>query len=184
MRLSKSVYFDNAVDADFTFENVCLGETIDFDNVSTIPEGGSPTWEWDFGDGGTSTDESPSHTFATAGTYSVRLVGVNDLSCNDTALYEVIVYPLPIADIEFIAGGLSSELGSTGDVLKTLFSLTTFLPSLLRITLPIGCGILGMEELQQKKIRVTPTPPQEPLPLRWWLPAKMVACLLPQKPLP
>jgi hypothetical protein len=51
LRLSKSVYFDNAVDADFTFENVCLGETIDFDNVSTIPEGGSPTWEWDFGDG-------------------------------------------------------------------------------------------------------------------------------------
>jgi PKD repeat protein len=64
LRLSKSVYFDDAVDADFTFENVCLGETIDFENVSTIPEGGSPTWEWDFGDGGTSTDESPSHTFA------------------------------------------------------------------------------------------------------------------------
>jgi gliding motility-associated-like protein len=118
LRLSKSVYFDDAVDADFTFENVCLGETIAFENVSTIPEGGSPTWEWDFGDGGTSTDESPSHTFATAGTYTVRLVGINDLSCNDTAEYEVVVYRLPLADIEFIAGGLSSELGSTGGCIE------------------------------------------------------------------
>ncbi len=30
-------------------------------------------WEWDFGDGGTSTEQNPLHTFATMGTYAVTL---------------------------------------------------------------------------------------------------------------
>jgi PKD repeat protein len=31
------------------------------------------TWEWDFGDGGTSTDQDPSYEYTTAGTYTVSL---------------------------------------------------------------------------------------------------------------
>ncbi|MDH2445425.1 PKD domain-containing protein [Amnibacterium sp. CER49] len=39
---------------------------------------GSPTsWSWDFGDGGTSTVQDPSHTYATAGTYPVTLTATN-----------------------------------------------------------------------------------------------------------
>ncbi len=44
--------------------------TVNFTDQST----GNPTsWSWNFGDGGTSTSQNPSHTYTTAGTYSVTL---------------------------------------------------------------------------------------------------------------
>ncbi len=45
---------------------------------------GSPTsWSWDFGDGGTSTLQSPQHTYAAAGTYTVSLT-VSNGTASDT----------------------------------------------------------------------------------------------------
>ncbi|MCB9231434.1 MAG: PKD domain-containing protein [Bacteroidia bacterium] len=48
--------------------------------------GGATSWAWDFGDGGTSTQQNPSHTYASAGTYTVCLVVSNacgaDTICN------------------------------------------------------------------------------------------------------
>lgn len=40
--------------------------------------GNSPTsWSWTFGDGGSSTDQNPSHTYTGAGTYTVSLTAAN-----------------------------------------------------------------------------------------------------------
>lgn len=36
------------------------------------------TWAWNFGDGGTSTEKNPSHTFSTAGEYNVQLTATNE----------------------------------------------------------------------------------------------------------
>jgi PKD repeat protein len=48
--------------------------TVQFTDTST----GSPaSWAWSFGDGGTSTLQSPSHVYATVGTYAVSLVATN-----------------------------------------------------------------------------------------------------------
>lgn len=48
--------------------------TVSFTDLS----GGSPSaWSWDFGDGGTSTAQNPSHTYDVAGTYSVTLTASN-----------------------------------------------------------------------------------------------------------
>src|SRR4029079_13068104 len=47
---------------------------VDFTDTST----GSPTaWSWTFGDNTTSTQQNPTHTFATAGPYSVTLTASN-----------------------------------------------------------------------------------------------------------
>jgi PKD repeat protein len=50
------------------------GHTIQFADTSTGP----PTaWSWDFGDGGTSSAQNPSHPYAAAGNYSVKLTVSN-----------------------------------------------------------------------------------------------------------
>jgi PKD repeat protein len=40
------------------------------------------SWLWNFGDGGTSTDQNPSHTYASSGTYTVALTVANDAGSN------------------------------------------------------------------------------------------------------
>ena len=43
------------------------------DSSTPGPSGPITAWAWTFGDGGTSTSQNPSHTYAAAGVYSVRL---------------------------------------------------------------------------------------------------------------
>jgi PKD repeat protein len=61
---------------------------------------GSPTaWSWDFGDGGTSTLRIPSHTYTSAGTYTVTLTATN--SCGSymrTKTNYIIVCTVPVAN--------------------------------------------------------------------------------------
>lgn len=54
--------------------------TINFTNLTT----GTNTFIWDFGDGNTSTDISPSHTYNIAGDFTVSLVSTSALCPNDT----------------------------------------------------------------------------------------------------
>jgi PKD repeat protein len=55
--------------ANFTF--TISGLTVNFTDTSTDSGGSIGTHSWNFGDGGTSTAANPSHTYASAGTYSV-----------------------------------------------------------------------------------------------------------------
>jgi len=41
--------------------------------VCTDTSSGATSWSWNFGDGGTSTSQNPSHVYASAGTYSIQL---------------------------------------------------------------------------------------------------------------
>lgn len=60
-----------SVSAYFTVSNNgCEGPCeMTFNNQST----GATSYHWDFGDGATSTEEHPRHTYQDAGTYSVKL---------------------------------------------------------------------------------------------------------------
>jgi PKD repeat protein len=66
--------------------------SVRFTDTST----GSPTgWLWDFGDGTTSTDQSPTHTYQEPGTYTVTLVARNDLGAGPAADQTITVSPPP-----------------------------------------------------------------------------------------
>ena len=47
-------------------------------NFTDQSEGSPTSWLWDFGDGNTSKDQNPMHTYSTAGTYTVNLTVSNE----------------------------------------------------------------------------------------------------------
>ncbi len=63
---------------------------------------GNPTaWLWSFGDGATSTEQHPVHTYTAPGTYTVSLTVENSFGANDTVRSEyIIVGELPLADFD------------------------------------------------------------------------------------
>ncbi|HUM46155.1 MAG TPA: PKD domain-containing protein [Chitinophagales bacterium] len=58
---------------------------------------GGITFFWDFGDGQSSTDPSPSHTYPTPGVYHGMMIIADPAACNpfDTAFFTVTVLPYP-----------------------------------------------------------------------------------------
>jgi gliding motility-associated-like protein len=56
--------------------------TVNFHD-STAP-GTVSKWQWDFGDGGSSNQQSPSHTYTTAGSFNVTLTAANGVGCSGT----------------------------------------------------------------------------------------------------
>lgn len=89
--------------ADFEFQTDGLRAF--FNDTST---GGPTAWSWDFGDGGTSAAQNPSHTYAQAGTYTVKLTASNaGGSGSKNKLVTVSLGDPPTADFEFQANGLN-----------------------------------------------------------------------------
>ena len=75
----------------------CSPFTVDFSNQST----GGTTYNWNFGNGNTTTEENPTETFYNSSngdlTYNVTLI-VNNPGCGDTLTQTVTVHPLPHAN--------------------------------------------------------------------------------------
>ncbi len=87
---------------DFNFIEGCLGLPTQFnDMTSTV--GSIVSWNWDFGDASSSSAQSPSHTYASAGTFNVTLVTVSNYGCTDSVTKPVNVFPFPVADFSSTA---------------------------------------------------------------------------------
>ncbi|HWB63124.1 MAG TPA: PKD domain-containing protein [Chitinophagales bacterium] len=84
--------------AAFSVPSVCNTAPSVFGNSSTIGQGSIIAQAWSFGDGATSNQLNPSHTYAGSGTYNVTLVVQSDSSCFDTLTQQVVVYPLPVVN--------------------------------------------------------------------------------------
>lgn len=84
--------------ANFIATNACVNTPIQFTDLSTLPGGIFTSWNWNFGDGGTSTQQNPVHTYTNDGTYNVQLVVTTNLGCIDTVIIPVIIYPLPVVN--------------------------------------------------------------------------------------
>lgn len=101
----ENVVFLPVADFDFFFG---VGGSVSFNDNST----NAPTyWSWDFGDGGTSTEQNPIHTFTVAGDYNVcltagnaagsdevcKVVGLN--AVEDIQAIALSAYPNPAHDV-------------------------------------------------------------------------------------
>jgi gliding motility-associated-like protein len=71
--------FDPNNSFNFTIVDPCAG-TVQFNGLSTMP--GVLTWSWDFGDGNTSSQQNPMHTFNPSNqAYSVKLKVISSTVC-------------------------------------------------------------------------------------------------------
>jgi len=93
--ISKPVEVFEVPAAAFEATTACLGDSTVFTDLTT-PAGAS--WNWSFGDGGTSNLQNPKHLYAGSGTFSV-LLQVEDINgCSGSIVQEIEVYPLPIVN--------------------------------------------------------------------------------------
>ncbi|MGN6163693.1 MAG: PKD domain-containing protein [Flavisolibacter sp.] len=70
----------------------CDGFTYNFHNEAP-PNPLIKTYFWDFGDGTTSTEPTPAHTYADTGTYTFKLSINRGQECSDSAISRIKVYP-------------------------------------------------------------------------------------------
>ncbi len=75
--------------ANFSFS--CNELSCDFTDSSSDSDGSIVSWNWEFGDGGTSTDQNPSHTFAADGDYDVTLLVTDNEGATDSVTQAVSV---------------------------------------------------------------------------------------------
>lgn len=86
------------IQAGFTFPNNGCGLAQVFQDQTQLIGGGSfQSWSWNFGDGNTSSQQHPSHTYANPGTYTVTLISTNNAGCSDTATQQLTLYSIPNA---------------------------------------------------------------------------------------
>jgi len=79
--------------------------TVNFTDQST--DGGSPilSWAWNFGDGGSSTVQNPTHQYLTEGAYTVSLTATNGAGSNTTTKTSYITAAhIPVAPVANFAG--------------------------------------------------------------------------------
>ncbi len=87
--------------AAFTADTVCFGDPTNFTNTS-IPNATSIiTYAWDFGDGANSPLQSPTHTYASFGIFTVTLQITNSNGCIKSVTHQILVNPLPIAAFSY-----------------------------------------------------------------------------------
>lgn len=81
--------------ANFVSSLACEGQTTEFTDQSV---GNIVNWNWNFGDGGTSTNQNPTHNFANEGMYNATLTVTTADGCSGSQTNAVQVFATPNAN--------------------------------------------------------------------------------------
>lgn len=83
---------------------VCFGATVNLTDQSTAANSSITQWQWNFGDGNSSTQQNPTYNYAAPGTYTVTLTAISAIGCVSTmASKNIIVNALPIGNFNISA---------------------------------------------------------------------------------
>jgi gliding motility-associated-like protein len=103
--------------SNFTY-NISCNNTVSFTDSTTVINGIPSIWDWDFGDGSTSTSQNPTHTYSQPGVYQVRLISGALANCPDTIVKQVVVSSDPIAEFQ-----LPNNCGNTVTFLDSSWTI-------------------------------------------------------------
>jgi gliding motility-associated-like protein len=81
--------------ADFSWNGQCEKNTIQFTDQTIINAGTIDSFEWEFGDGGSSQVQNPAHIYEASGTYDVELIVYSNLGCSDSTTLQVQIFENP-----------------------------------------------------------------------------------------
>ncbi|MFM9027128.1 MAG: PKD domain-containing protein, partial [Bacteroidota bacterium] len=146
---------------------VCEGRTTAFNNSSTITNGNISSYNWNFGDGFTSSQTNPSHTYSVAGTFTATVIATSNRGCKDTATINVNVRPLPQADagsdrnicpgstVTLTASGGNSYSWSPGNSTTASINVTPNSNSNYSVTVTDNFGCSGTDNVS---VNILPLP--------------------------
>lgn len=104
--------FDNAI-ALFDYRPLEVSvpsHPVIFYNISQA----SDRWNWDFGDGSTSTEKNPEYYYTKGGTYTITLIADNEYGCADTFSVENAVEAIEVGEIVYPTAFTPDPNGPSG----------------------------------------------------------------------
>jgi len=128
------------VQALFSFSAGCMGEPVQFTDLSIAFADVVVLRTWNFGDGSPSVDiKNPVHTYTSTGTFNVSLWLITELGCQDSLINEIVMQPPPEITLVFTgdtatfhndtilveAAGNFDSVVWNGSVHSTLFMITS-----------------------------------------------------------
>jgi len=77
----------------------CIPLCVQFKNLTYVPSGGNYQWHWNFGNGDTTSGNSPSYCYKNSGEFSITLAETSNNGCNNTLKIPNMIkaYSLPTA---------------------------------------------------------------------------------------
>jgi len=95
----EAIYKDvlvSGVQASFSFSAGCMGQPIQFTDLSTVFADSVIIRTWNFGDGSPSEEaKNPAHTYHEIGTFSVAFLLITELGCHDSLVNEIVMQSPP-----------------------------------------------------------------------------------------
>lgn len=102
--LYQLLYVNQSPNPGFTYSQTCKGEATQFNYLVNPFPSTIASYMWTFGDLGTSIDENPIHTYASALTYNVTVMVTDFTGCSASITSPVMVNPLPDAGFGYANG--------------------------------------------------------------------------------
>ena len=97
---------------DFSFDEVCEGNVVSFENLTTIEFPGLISgYNWNFGDGTNSGQEDPQKPYNASGNYTVNLVATGNNGCSGQISQNLKIHAIPIVDriVESSCAGINTS---------------------------------------------------------------------------
>ncbi len=99
--------------ADFSVSNGCVNTSAHFTDLSWVTGDVIVSWDWDFGDGTTSSVQDPIHVYTVPGTYFVSLTVTSSAGCVANTVQNIEVNFPPTADFEFTSTCFGEDIQFT-----------------------------------------------------------------------